>query len=39
MRPPGACGSMIAGILLLGLIASYSGVCWSPLLMFTGMIR
>ncbi len=37
--PSAASGSTIAGILLLGLIASYSGVFWSPLLMFTGTIR
>jgi hypothetical protein len=37
--PSSVSASTMAGILLLGLIASYSGVNWSPLLMFTGIRR
>ena len=37
-RPPGPCGSMIAGMRLLGEIFRKSGLNCSPLPMFTGKI-
>ena len=37
--PSGPCGSVMAGILLFGLIFRNSGLNWSPAPMLTGMAR